>query len=438
MDRLVLDPTGRDRDAETAELHARGPATPVDILGVKAWAVADPDVLEDLLKDPRVSKDPLLHWPDFAEVVPTWPLALWVSARNMFTAHGADHRRLRRLVGSAFTARQVGAMTVRVEQLTDGLLDDLAAAGPDAVVDLRERLAHPLPIRVIAELLGLPDDLQDRFRTRVDRVFDTTLTPEESAANAVEFYTMLDELIAAKRRAPDESMTSLLIAARDTDPDRPGPDGTGPGPGPDGTRPDNTGPGPDRSALTEEELRDTLLLIVSAGYETTVNLIDNGIANLLTHPDQLALVRAGKAGWDDVVEESLRRDAPVAHLPLRYAVEDIELPGGTTIPRGGAILAAYAAAGRHPARHGDGGADFDVTRPAKDHLAFGHGPHFCLGAPLARLEGRTALRKLFERFPALALAPHAALAPVGSLISNGHHALPVVLGDQAPQAPQAS
>ncbi|MER7765719.1 cytochrome P450 [Kitasatospora sp. NPDC096140] len=421
MDRLVLDPTGRDRDAETAELHARGPATPVDILGVKAWAVADPDVLEGLLKDPRVSKDPLLHWPAFAEVVPTWPLALWVSARNMFTAHGADHRRLRRLVGSAFTARQVGALAARVEQLTDALLDDLAAAGPDTVVDLRERLAYPLPIRVIAELLGLPDDLKDRFRARVDRVFDTTLTPEESAANAAEFFAMLEGLIAAKRREPGEDMTSLLIAARDTESE----DGAGRG----------GGEGGEGSALTEEELRDTLLLIVSAGYETTVNLIDNGIANLLTHPDQLALVRAGKAGWDDVVEEALRRDAPVAHLPLRYAVEDIELPGGVTIPRGEAILGSYAAAGRHPARHGDSGAAFDVTRPAKDHLAFGHGPHFCLGAPLARLEGRTALRRLFERFPDLALAPGTELRPVESMISNGHHALPVLLGEQAPTAP---
>ncbi|MEU9043026.1 MULTISPECIES: cytochrome P450 [unclassified Kitasatospora] len=146
------------------------------------------------------------------------------------------------------------------------------------------------------------------------------------------------------------------------------------------------------------------------------------------------MVRAGKAGWGDVVEEALRRDAPVAHLPLRYAVEDIELPGGTTIPRGEAILASYAAAGRHPARYGDSGADFDVTRPAKDHLAFGHGPHFCIGAPLARVEGQTALRKLFERFPDLALAPGTELRPVESMISNGHHALPVLLGGQAPPA----
>nr|WP_318552164.1 cytochrome P450 [Kitasatospora fiedleri] len=128
-----------------------------------------------------------------------------------------------------------------------------------------------------------------------------------------------------------------------------------------------------------------------------------------------------------MVEESLRREAPLAHLPMRYALEDIALPGGLTVHRGEAILASYAAAGRHPARHGDSGAEFDVTRRSKDHLAFGHGPHFCLGAPLARLEARTALRALFARFPRLALASDTVLEPVESLISNGHRTLPVLL-----------
>ncbi|MFE6868876.1 cytochrome P450 [Kitasatospora sp. NPDC057692] len=410
MDRLVLDPTGRDRDAETAELHARGPATPVDVLGVKAWAVADPDLLEELLKDPRVSKDGHRHWPQLSEIATTWPLALWVTVRSMFTAHGADHRRLRRLVGTAFTARRINELAGRVEELTDALLDDLAAAPPGTPVDLRERLAYPLPIQVIAQLLGLPDELVGPFRAHVDGAFDTTLTPEESEANAAAFYAMTRELIAAKRREPGDDLTSALIDACEAEADT----GTGSG-----------GRGAD-AGLSEQELIDTLLLVVSAGYETTVNLIDNGIANLLTHPDQLALVREGKVSWEDVVEETLRRDAPVAHLPLRYAVEDIELPGGVTVRRGEAILASYAAAGRHPSRYRDGAA-FDVARLDKDHLAFGHGVHFCLGAPLGRLEGRTALSRLFDRFPNLTLAPDADLRPVESLISNGHRTLPVLL-----------
>ncbi|MFG2111848.1 hypothetical protein ACGFRB_04280 [Streptomyces sp. NPDC048718] len=135
-DPIVLDPTGRAREAETAELFARGPATPVDILGVRAWAVSDPLLLEELLKDPRVSKDGPRHWPDYDRAVRTWPPALWVSVRNMFNAHGAEHRRLRRLVSSAFTPRPVVAMTARVEEPTDALLDDLARGAPGEVVDL--------------------------------------------------------------------------------------------------------------------------------------------------------------------------------------------------------------------------------------------------------------------------------------------------------------
>ncbi|MFD8757073.1 hypothetical protein ACFV0O_39780 [Kitasatospora sp. NPDC059577] len=124
--------------------------------------------------------------------------------------------------------------------------------------------------------------------------------------------------------------------------------------------------------------------------------------------------------------------AQALHLPLRYTVEDIELPGGTTTARGEAVLASYAA-GRRPARYGDSGADFDVTRPTKDRLVFGHGPHFCLGAPPDRVEGQTALRMLFDRFPGLAPAPRTEPRPVDSLVSDGHRTLPVLLGEPAPQ-----
>ncbi|MFF7455548.1 cytochrome P450 [Kitasatospora sp. NPDC008115] len=399
---LVLDPTGRARDAESAELIARGPATPAEVLGVQAWAVSDPDLLAALLKDPRIAKNGSHHWPDYEAVAAGWPLALWVTARNMSTTDVEHHRRLRRLVSAAFTPRQIAALRERIEGMTAGLLDTIAATGAGgAPVDLRQQLARALPIRVIAHLLGLPEELRDGFSRYVDGVFSTTLTPEESQANNAALYTVITTLIATKREQPGDDMTSLLITARDIE--------------------------GDGSALTEEELLDTVMLVVAAGYETTVNLIDNSIFLLLTHPDQLDLVRAGKAGWEDVVEESLRREAPLSHLPLRFALEDIELPDGGTIHRGEAVLASYGAAGRHPARHGDSGAVFDITREVKDHLAFGHGPHFCLGAPLARLEARTALSALFDRFPNLTLAPDADLEPVDSLISNGHRTLPVLL-----------
>ncbi|WP_143674734.1 cytochrome P450, partial [Streptomyces caniscabiei] len=152
---------------------------------------------------------------------------------------------------------------------------------------------------------------------------------------------------------------------------------------------------------------------------------------LLTHPEQLAHVREGRATWDDVIEETLRTQAPVASLPLRYAVEDLDLaefggPEGVVIARGEPILAAYAAAGRSHERHGKDADVFDVSRADKEHLAFGHGVHHCLGAPLGRLEARIALPALFTRFPDLRLAStEADLGHVESFISNGHRHLPV-------------
>ncbi|MER7620852.1 cytochrome P450 [Streptomyces sp. NPDC126503] len=399
---IVLDPTGTDPDAEHTLLRERGPATPVDVLGVRAWSVSDPALLKRLLTSPDVSKDGRRHWADFDRVVPGWPLALWVDARNMFTAYGTDHARLRRIVGPAFGARRVAALRPGVETVVADLLDGLAAEPPGTVVDLRERLAHPLPITVIGQLLGLPASRNAGFRAVVDGIFDTRLSADEAAANTARLYVLLNEFIAEKRIRPGDDMTSFLIATRDEE--------------------------GDGSALTEDELRDTLLLMIAAGYETTVNVIDQAVTALLTHPEQLGHVRAGRAGWQDVVEETLRHEPAVRHLPLRYAVTDVPLPDGRVIAKGEAILASYAAANRHPDWHGPTADAFDVTRAGKDHLAFGHGVHFCLGAPLARLEVTTVLRELFERFPGIRLAvPAAELRRTPSLISNGHQSLPVFL-----------
>ncbi|TXS43821.1 cytochrome P450 family protein [Streptomyces sp. OR43] len=399
---LVLDPTGADHHAEDRALRARGPITLVDILGVTAWSVSDPSLLKQLLTRTCVSKDARAHWPAFADTVSTWPLALWVAVDNMFTAYGSDHRRLRRLIAPAFSARRIAAMAPVVEDLVTDLLDDLEGLPDGEVVDLRERLAYPLPIAVIGRLLGISSHQLNGLRTVVDRVFATTLTADEAAANTAALYRLLDELIALKRAAPGDDMTSLLITIRDED--------------------------GDGSALSAAELRGSLVLMLSAGYETTVNVIDQAITSLLTDAEQLTHVRAGRCDWNDVVEETLRHEPALKHLPLRYALEDIPVPGGRIIRRGEAILASYAAANRHPAWHGGDADLFDATRISKDHLAFGHGVHFCLGAPLARLEVAAALRQLFARFPDVRLAsPIGELKPVPSLISNGHMTLPVRL-----------
>ncbi|MBV1940548.1 cytochrome P450 [Streptomyces sp. BV286] len=407
---IVIDPSGRDIHGEAARIRGRGPVTRVELPGgVEAWAVSSTELLKRLLTDPRVSKDPRRHWPLWinGEISPEWPLFTWVAVQNMFTAYGGEHKRLRTLVAKAFTARRTAALQPRVEEITKQLLDRIDEAGRrSGVVDLREEYCYPLPIQVISDLFGLPEEKGAELRAVVDGVFNTAATPEEVTDIYTRMYAVLGELVAAKRESPGDDLTSGLIAARD----------------------DEGG-----SRLSEQELLDTLVLMISAGHETTVNLIDNAIHALLTHPEQLAHVRAGRATWDDVIEETLRVRAPVASLPLRYAVEDLALgelggPRGVVIGKGEAILAAYAAAGRSPEDHGADADRFDVTRLGKEHLAFGHGVHFCLGAPLGRMEARVALPALFERFPGIRLAvSDAELSPVASFISNGHRALPVRL-----------
>ncbi|WP_159945613.1 MULTISPECIES: cytochrome P450 [unclassified Nocardiopsis] len=356
----------------------------------------------EALADPRVQKDKR-HWRalNAGEVPPDWPLISWIIAENMLTSDGEEHTRLRKLVSKAFTPRRVERMRGGVADLVESLLDRVeaeAAASGDGVVDLKALLAQPLPVTVISDLFGLDEESRPRLAEPVRSFFDQSVTPDQAMAAFAGMWETLTALVAAKRAEPGDDLTSALIAARD-----------------------------EEDRLSEDELVWSLVLIISAGYETTVNLIANAVRALVNHRDQLDLVLRGEVAWSTAVEEVLRWDGPGEFVPMRYTTEDIEL-AGVAVPAGEALLMGYASAGRDERRHGPTAHLFDVTREDTSHLAFSHGRHYCLGASLARLEALEALPRLFARFPGLDVAvPDDELVPLPSIIVAGVEALPVRL-----------
>ncbi|MFI9075840.1 cytochrome P450 [Streptomyces sioyaensis] len=284
-----------------------------------------------------------------------------------------DHTRLRTLVAKAFTVRQVEKLRPQVRQLTQDLLDELEAAGPPA--DLVDRYALPIPVAVICRMLGVPAEDRPRFRVWSDAALSTSsLTAAEFDANLEELRAYMGRLIEEHRQAPQDDLMTALIEARDV-----------------GDR------------LSELELVDLCVGILVAGHETTATQIPNFVLALLDHPGQLALLREQPQLIGNAVEELLR------FVPLgsgagqpRYATEDVEV-GGTLVRAGTPVLIAMGAANRDALRFEAPGT-LDISRPANQHLGFGHGVHHCLGAPLARLELQEALGALLTRFPGLQLA----------------------------------
>ena len=333
------------------------------------------DVAAVLLDDERFVRDPrnALSAEQLAERGATFPLALEAIENHMLNRDGDDHRRLRRLVTTAFTPRRVEQLRPRIQAIADELLD---AVEPRGAMDLSADYAFPLPITVIAELLGVPTADQDRFKEWSDAIISPALDPQDTDRFFEQmgaFVAYLTDFFARRREAPTDDLVSALLAARD-----------------------------ENDALSEQELFGTVVLLIVAGHETTVGLIGNAVLNLLEHADQLALLRTDPTLMPRAIEEILRYEGPVERSLNRWAATDMEL-GGQPIRKGDLVIPILNAADRDPARFTDP-ERLDVTREDTRHVAFGRGSHYCLGAPLARLEAQVALETLFRRLPTLRLA----------------------------------
>jgi cytochrome P450 len=333
------------------------------------------DVVRVLLDDERFVRDPSLALSpeQLEESTSRMPESFAFIEQHMLNRDGADHRRLRRLVTKAFTPRMVEQLRPRIEEIAGGLLDAVEARGE---MDIVEEYAFPLPITVIAELLGIPVADRDRFRRWSNAIVTPAFGPDaltEFGSLMADFVGYLHSLFERRRSEPEEDLISALLQVRD---------------------------GGD--ALSEQELFSMVVLLIVAGHETTVNLIANAVLALLEHTDQLAELRRDPARVSAAIEECLRYDGPVERALNRWAASDVDL-GGHTIRRGDDVIVVLGSANRDPERFRD--ADLlDLDRGDTKHVAFGRGSHYCLGAPLARLEGEVALTTLLRRLPGVRLA----------------------------------
>ncbi|OKJ64636.1 cytochrome [Streptomyces sp. CB02009] len=373
-----------------ARLREAGPAhriTGPD--GMPVWVVTRYADVRRLLADPRLSLDKAHRLPGNYRGF-SLPPALDANLLNM---DPPDHTRIRRLVTKAFTPGRVDRMRPGIQLLADRLLDAVADRGH---ADLIAEFATPLPITVICDLLGVEQDARRDFRAWTDALIAPDPRNPGAAKRAVAaMLTYFPQLIADKRRTRGNDLLSDLIDARD-----------------DGDR------------LTEDELTSLAFLILFAGYENTVQLIGTAVLALLDHPEQLAELRDNPDKVEGAVEEFARFDGPALLAIRRFPVDDVEI-GGVTIPAGETVMLSLASANRDPDRFPDPDR-LDVHRRDGGHLALGHGIHYCVGAPLARLETQIAVSTLLRRFPDLELAaPRDDLRWRPSMRARGLIALPV-------------
>ncbi|MFD0687274.1 cytochrome P450 family protein [Actinomadura fibrosa] len=371
--------------------------------GVPAYLALTHDAVREILAgDNRTFLRDPKHWPALHDgtIPEDWPLRAIVQGGHLATKDGGDHRRLRGLVAKAFTPARVQALEPRVRRIVEGLLDEVAAAGDG--VDLVPAFTEALPMWVICELFGVPAGERSRMRAWTAALLAHTTPPEEAFATQHALQAYLHELVERKKRAPGDDLTSGLVEARD-----------------------------EHGGLTTDELVGVLWLMLVAGHETTVHLLGHAIVALHQNPGQLALAKA-EDRWDDVVEETLRYRHSVMMTSFRFTAEDVTV-AGVRIPKGQAVGVVYQASGLDPAEHGESADRFDITRERGARLVFGHGPRYCIGASLARLEGRLALSALYRRLPDLALAIDPGDIPYSpSFFTIGPLSLPVTFGAARP------
>ena len=374
-----------------ARLRESRPVAPVRMPGYgRAWIVTRYADVRTVLTDPRLAKD-VHQWPGGARSRPSEATGVYA---HMLHADPPDHTRLRRLVQKVFTPRRA-ALRPRAEEIAAGLLDDMAAARGD-VIDLLDAYARPLPIAVLCELLGIP--AADRAWIGVTvAAYDERAEHQRVERELAAYFT---ELIAAKRAKPGDDLVSALVAACA-----------------------NAGAA---DGLTGNELISTVFLLVMAGFDTTVNLIASSTLALLTYPGEKTRLRQDPSLLPAAVEELLRFTNPVNHANDRFTIEDVPV-GDVVIPAGEWVLPATSSANRDPAQFPDPDR-LDLGRDTSGHVAFGHGVHYCLGAPLARMEAEVALGALLARFPEISLAvlpSELRWRPVS--LMNGLESLPVRL-----------
>jgi cytochrome P450 len=373
-------------------LRAAGPVHRVLLRGdVPAWLVTGYEEARALLADPRLGKNnatALRLFPPGTAGGNDSPLSA-----NMLHTDPPDHTRLRTLVAKAFTARAIARLRPHIERIVDELLDTLPTATP---VDLIEAFALPLPIRVICLLLGIPDRDRDKFAAWT-QPFVTQADPDDVQRAAAATAEYLTGLITDKRAQPGDDVVSRLVRAAD-----------------------------DGDTLGPDELLAMLFLLILAGFETTVNLIGNGVLALIRTPAQQELLRIDPGLLPGAVEEFLRFDSPLNTTTNRFTLEPVTV-GDVQIPAGEFVYIALLAANHDDTRFADPDR-LDVTRTDNPHVAFGHGIHHCLGAPLARLEGEIAFGRLLGRFRSITLAVDPAdLTHRRSILVRGVTTLPVRL-----------